>query len=200
MSEEKFHKSDSDEITQRIVDRLGERQRKLDQMSQWEVQSSRKRTYRLFVVPAAIAASLLVGLMLPLTLLDNGSPLDRLGISAPTMTVYRAAYPEMDRIDNLIGNNQLDSALCVVEEALRKSDLNLSELEKAGDDTDEELAYEREFHKSVNSELRWAYIYLLVQSGSYEEAGKQLERYLQNESCGTHEKEAKALYEEILKK
>ena len=102
---------------------------------------------------------------------------------------------------NNISYNKLDSALCLTEKVLMESDLHIYELEEQNRDVeDEELLYETELQKSLNSELRWIYIYLLVKTERNNEARSQIEIYLANKKYCEHEKEASALFEEIKKK
>lgn len=198
MSEEKFTMAESDEVTLIIAERLGERQRKFDKMAEWEVEISKSHTRRKLVVSAAIAACLLIGLVVTPMLWVQESPLDRLGIESPAMTEFRAASPEMEQITNLISQSKYYLALSATKEALQKSDLSLDEFEGLGDYMgDEELIYEEELQKTINSELRWTYIYLLVKTECIKEARKQIKVYLKNKSYCSHENEARALYEAL---
>ncbi|MGM9929376.1 MAG: hypothetical protein ACI35P_15640 [Bacillus sp. (in: firmicutes)] len=200
MPEDKFIFDKSDDITQIITERLGERQRKLDKMAEWESEALKYHKYRRVSVRSAIAACLLIGLVLTHTLWQKESPLKKLGINNPTITEFRAAYPEMKTINRMISYNKLDSALCLTEKVLMESDLHIYELEEQNRDVeDEELLYETELQKSLNSELRWIYIYLLVKTERNNEARNQIEIYLANKKYCEHEKEASALFEEITK-
>ena len=89
-------------------------------------------------------------------------------------------------------------ALTVTKKALHTSDMALKDL--YGQDVeldDEELVYEKELEGNNNSELRWAYIYLLMKLDDVKEARRQLYKYLKAKDYCQHQAEAKALLKEI---
>ena len=199
MEEDVFVRAEADALTRRIADRLGERQQKLEQMQQWERQlatNNRKARlrplYAVLAVAACIAAVVLVWPGKPT------SPLDELGIAAPELTAYRAASPEIERIEQFIKEENYEKALAQARKALKSSDLAIYELEGVPElwDDPEEAQYEEQAERLRNAELRWTYIYLLVHTQNYSEARKQLRLYLKQAPC-EHEQEARELLKRI---
>lgn len=206
MSEEVFSRKDADELTRRIADRLGERQQKIDRMAEWESAEQRAGgltvSLRPILAVLAVAACLVVALVVIAPWRSTVSPLDELGIGAPTFEEFRAPVPELSEITGLIESKNYADALPKVEAALEHSDRELRGLEMALLDTDDEiLAYAEETEQMMNGELRWAYIYLLVREERNEDALSELKRYLKLPArvC-THRDEAKALQKAIKKK
>lgn len=192
MEEERFARETADELTGRIADRLGERQKKLEQMAAWEL-AARKPKVRPLYYLTAIAACVVAAVLLWPT--NELSPMEELGIEAPTMTEYRAASPEMARIEELISEKNYEEAIRRTEKALKNSDLAIYELENVPEmwENDEEMAYEDEQERVKNCELRWTYIYLLVQLERNKEARKELKVYLKYPQYCEHEEEARQL-------
>ena len=77
---------------------------------------------------------------------------------------------------------------------LKKSDDLLNRLEKSDD---EESEYEYQLELQLNSDLRWIYIYSLLDTGNWDEAIPQLEYYLQQERALEHEDDANKLLKKI---
>lgn len=197
MNEEKFVRSEADALTGRIIDRLGERQQKLDRMAEWERKTPTRRLRPLFVTLAIAACVCAVFILSPFGK-GSVSPWDEMGYGKPSLTEYRAASPEMAEIALLIEQDDFEAALNKTEEALKQSDNAIKEwnaLEEMWDD--ESVAYEQELEWAANSELRWVYIYLLVQHGDHKKAKKEIKKYLQNPQYCEHETEAKALLEKL---
>jgi hypothetical protein len=192
MEEERFARETADDLTGRIADRLGERQKKLEQMAAWE-QAARKPKVRPLYYLTAIAACVVAAVLLWPT--NELSPMEELGIEAPTMTEYRAASAEIARIEELISEKNYEEAIRRTEKALKNSDLAIYELENVPEiwESDEEMAYEDERERVKNCELRWTYIYLLVQLERNKEARKELKVYLKYPQYCEHEEEARQL-------
>ncbi len=190
MENEKFIRNENDLLTQRIVNRLGERQQKLQLMQEWEHSSKVARISPVYYLISAAACVAVVLLIMPLW--NSSSPLDELGIETPTMTEYRAATPEMSEITKLMEQKQYDQAVIQVEKLLEHSDVMVMELRGIGSLDDEALLYEEEAEWSRNGELRWMYIYLLVRMEQNAKAKKQLKQYLKN-PYSEHLKEARSL-------
>lgn len=193
MNEECFDKQEADELTVRIADRLGERQQKLERMVEWERKATATNVRPMYWVGAVAACVAVVVMMMPFWGTDS-SPLDELGIGAPTMTEFRAATPEASEIMRLIEQNDFEAAIAKTEAALDKSEKELKELERltVGWD-DEEMNYQLEQETVVNGELRWTYIYLLVKTDRKKEAKKQLKYYIRHHSKSENIEEARAL-------
>lgn len=199
MNEEKFNPNAADADTMLIVARLGERKRKLERMSEMEHRLARRTTARLYtcIVSAVAAVILLTLVLVPLWRMQI-PPLDKTGISQPTFSDYRSGNADIAEITKLMDRQDYKQALTVTEKALHTSDIALKDL--YGQDVeldDEELVYEKELEGNNNSELRWAYIYLLVKLDDVKEARRQLHKYLKAKDYCQHQAEAKALLEEI---
>lgn len=199
MNEEKFNPNVADGDTMLIVARLGERKRKLERMAEMEQRLARRTTARLYtsIVSAMAAVVLLTLVLVPLWRMQI-SPLDKTGISQPTFSDYRSGNADIAEITKLMNRQDYKQALTVTEKALHTSDIALKDL--YGQDVeldDEELVYEKELEGNNNSELRWAYIYLLVKLDDVKEARRQLHKYLKAKDYCQHQAEAKALLEEI---
>lgn len=199
MNEEKFNPNAADADTMLIVARLGERKRKLERMAEMEQRLARRTTARLYtsIVSAMAAVVLLTLVLVPLWRMQI-SPLDKTGISQPTFSDYRSGNADIAEITKLMDRQDYKQALTVTKKALHTSDIALKDLYgKDVEFDDEELVYEEELERNTNSELRWAYIYLLVKLDDVKEARRQLHKYLKAKDYCQHQAEAKALLEEI---
>lgn len=199
MNEEKFNPNVADGDTMLIVARLGERKRKLERMAEMEHRLARRTTVRLYtsIVSAVAAVVLLTLVLVPLWRMQM-SPLDKTGISQPTFSDYRSGNADIAEITKLMNRQDYKQALTVTKKALHTSDIALKDLYgKDVEFDDEELVYEEELERNTNSELRWAYIYLLVKLDDVKEARRQLHKYLKAKDYCQHQAEAKALLEEI---
>ena len=199
MNEEKFNPNVADADTMLIVARLGERKRKLERMAEIEHRLARRTTARLYtsIVSAMAAVVLLTLVLVPLWRMQI-SPLDKTGISQPTFNDYRSGNADIAEITKLMNRQDYNQALTVTKKALHTSDIALKDLYgKDVEFDDEELVYEEELERNTNSELRWAYIYLLVKLDDVKEARRQLHKYLKAKDYCQHQAEAKALLEEI---
>lgn len=199
MNEEKFNPNAADGDTMLIVARLGERKRKLERMAEMEQRLARRTTARLYtsIVSAMAAVVLLTLVLVPLWRMQI-SPLDKTGISQPKFSDYRSGNADIAEITKLMNRQDYKQALTVTKKALHTSDIALKDLYgKDVEFDDEELVYEEELERNTNSELRWAYIYLLVKLDDVKEARRQLHKYLKAKDYCQHQAEAKALLEEI---
>lgn len=199
MNEEKFNPNAADADTMLIVARLGERKRKVERMAEMEHRLARRTTTRLYtgIVSAVAAVILLTLVLVPLWRMQI-SPLDKTGISQPTFSDYRSGNADIAEITKLMNRQEYKQALTVTKKALHTSDIALKDLYgKDVEFDDEELVYEEELERNTNSELRWAYIYLLVKLDDVKEARRQLHKYLKAKDYCQHQAEAKALLEEI---
>lgn len=199
MNEEKFNPNVADGDTMLIVARLGERKRKLERMAEMEQRLARRTTARLYtsIVSAMAAVVLLTLVLVPLWRMQI-SPLDKTGISQPKFSDYRSGNADIAEITKLMNRQDYKQALTVTKKALHTSDIALKDLYgKDVEFDDEELVYEEELERNTNSELRWAYIYLLVKLDDVKEARRQLHKYLKAKDYCQHQAEAKALLKEI---
>ncbi|MBQ2969103.1 MAG: hypothetical protein IJE15_01760 [Bacteroidaceae bacterium] len=188
--------SPNDELTQRIAQRLGARQQKLQCMEEWERPTRKLSLPRTMAVVSAAACVALILMMAPW---KGYSPVDELGIR-PDLTEFRSGMPQMTEIQRLLDASEYGEALRLTGQVLLSSDGEIEGM-KAGVNLQDEMAeYEYRVMREVNSELRWTYIYLLVQAGQNEEALQQLERYIGDAEYAHHGEEAAALREKLEKK
>lgn len=185
-----------DEMTCRIAQRLGERQRKLKQMEEWE-HHAEASTKRLVMTVMSVAACIALLWLLPPS--SSVSVVDELGIR-PDMMEFRSASPELSAIQRMMDAAEYEEALTCAQKALNHSDSALLVLTSEDVSLEECMEYEIHFERAMNSELRWLYIYLLSKTERYEEALTQLELYMKDESNAPHITKAKALFEAIKEK
>lgn len=184
----------NDELTMlRIVQRLGERKQKLDCMQGWE--SSVKKPFLLRTLTVMIPMAACVILML--TLWKQYSPVDELGIR-PDFTEFRSGNPQMTEIQRLLDASEYEEALVLAEQMLLLSDAEVERMDAADRKPQDEVAeYEYCMMHTMNSELRWICIYLLVKTEQNKAALQQLERYIGDVEYAHHIEEAVALREEL---
>lgn len=188
-------------VDKMIVDRLGERQRKLDRMSAWEKAASggQKRNLRLLYAAISVAACIALvvvvnpflngGVMSGGTSVINGT----MEMTRPDFSTFRAALPELLQVEQLIDAGEYYKALDIVEAKLEASDKKVKKAEKEPLYDDEEWMYEYKAEKLLNAELRWTYIYLLVMVECDRTAVKELKKYLEDEEFCLHKKDADAM-------
>lgn len=200
MNEERYNKTEADALTQRIADRLGARQQKLDLMEQWQRQEGHTARMRRIYIATAVAASLAaLMIVVPIWRQNATSPLDELGIERPQLTEYRSAESVAAEIDRLIDEENYELALRKTQKALKGSDLTLDELTYVPElwDDLEEAQYEEAAERAHNSDLRWTYIYLLLKTGDEKTAKKELKKYLKRPEYCEHEQEARELLKRL---
>ena len=180
-----------DEVERLVVDGLARRQEKLDRIARWE--STAK--YRVRALYAAISAAACIAIVFVTGNLfqDGGSVIDELGIQAPRMEVFRSAAPEFMVVENFMADGEYYKALDAAAAALKKSDKTVKAYEKEAAWGDEEWEYEYKYERLMNSEMRWAYIYLLVLADCEKDAVKELKRYLEDEEYCQHKDEAESM-------
>lgn len=184
-----------------IIDRLGERQKKIDRMEELNRKYSSKSTALHYTyIAATVAACILAVWVLYPVQNKNMEMLENLGI-VYSQNEFRAASQDLAEISNMIESKKYDDALVKTRDLLSHSDLVIDEFDGVGFEwNDEELMYAMEEEQLANSELRWTYIYLLVCTGERCEAIKQLNIYLKQKEFCEHEVEAKKLLKELKKK
>ena len=182
-----------DDVERLVIDRLAKRQEKLDRIAQWE--SAAK--YRVRALYAAISAAACIAIVFVAGDLLGGSGcsgvIDELGIQAPRMEVFRSAAPEFMVVENYMADGEYYKALDVAAAALKKSDKTVKNYEKEPCWGDEEWEYEYKYERLMNSEMRWAYIYLLVVADSEKSAVKELKKYLEDVDYCQHRSEAESM-------
>lgn len=190
MSDEQFNRTNADALTQKIAERLGERQRKLEMMACWECNDRKRRLTSGAWISTAVAACLLFGIFISPLLRQQASPLDELGIATPTLSTFRAATPAQQKIVTLLNGSDYDALIELLPNELKNSDEMLKTLSIADD---EEAEYEAEVEMHYNCELRWIYIYALVKTNKTDDAIGELEVYLQQKDLREHSEDAERL-------
>lgn len=184
------------ELQRLITERLEEHERKLKRLREME-HTRKKREMKRYLSVVAIAACVLsLFVFFPIS---QSSPLDELNIQPSTMA-FRNASPEISEISRLIEGEEYSAAIAKTEKALKASDEKIwliKDTKKLYDD--EESLYEEQMEYTNNSELRWMYIYALVNEGREKDAIKQLNLYLKCPQYCHNIEEAKALLK-LLKK
>lgn len=186
-----------DKLDQLIVDRLGERKRKLDCMQKWErnrpVSIGRKWAM-------GVAACITIAIVIAPFVVPPSSPLDELGIEYST-TVFRAALEETEEIDRLIESERYGEALTYVDKLIEENEEHISQIEVPTEEAEtDERDYEIEMYRAQISELRWIRIYLLTRMKQYKEAEKELHIYLQDKKHCEHSRDAEQLKEALKEK
>ena len=196
MSEEVYTPTEADETLSLIVERLGKRQEKLERMTNWERSAQKASLRPLTLVLAAAACVALAFLLTPLWR-STTSPWDELGLETPYFEDYRSSMPELAVINELIAAKNYTEALEKTKKALKHSDMELNELDYAIIvSEDEALEYDLYAEQTFNNQLRWTYIYLLLQTDNKSEAKKHLQLYLKHKDS-PHYTEAKALQKQL---
>lgn len=188
------HEIPNDELTQRIVERLGERQQKIQCMQEWERPTKVVSLPRTLAVLSVAACMTMIFIIAPW---QRASLVDELGISLH-LTEFRSGYPQLAEVQRLLETSEFEAALVLTQQLLTQLD---EEINKDFVDVEDEMeVYERTVMCTVNAELRWTYIYLLVKMEQYEEARLQLDSYINDAEYVHHREEAAILREEIEKK
>lgn len=190
-----------DSLTRLIVDRLGERQRKLDRMAEW-AEWSKTRRVRLTYWGTAVAACVAVFLIVFPMERSALSPLDELKLDYNLSENFRSASPETERIESLISERDYAKALRIVQSELYASDKSARETysrwkDAKGESGTEEYEYDYRVSMLHNSELRWLYIWLLVRTEDFHKAVEQLEIYLHHKEFCANPRDAQMLLETI---
>lgn len=150
--------------------------------------ASLKRRYSFIAVVAVVACIALLFLVFP-----KGSVIDDLGIEQPGFGNFRAASPEVVKVERLLNDGEVYEALDLAESLLKVSDKSIKDLEKSPLFDDEDWIYEYQAEKIFNSELRWTYIYLLVVLECEKDAVRELKKYMADAEFCTHPEEAEKM-------
>lgn len=192
---------DMDNLDLLIVERLGERDRKIKRIEKWNTYNSGlKTTYAVISVLSVAACLAFVFLVAsPWTDNESGDNINDLDISLDR-NYFRSADSEMKEVMGSIDKKQYEIAIQQCKELLEQSDIILSQLESNKPNVmDEEQEYELEMQKAENEEIRWTYIFLLVKNNEATEALEHLDRYIEGSNRSAHMDEALALREKIKK-
>lgn len=121
---------------------------------------------------------------------DKGSVIDDLGLEQPGFENFRAASPDVAKVELLLDEGEEYKALDLAESLLKASDNNIKRMEKSPLYEDEEWLYEYQAEKIYNAELRWIYIYLLVVLECERDAVRELKKYIADKEYCTNLDEA----------
>lgn len=179
-----------------IIDRLGERQRKVERMDVLEKASARGRKRNMSILYTAISIAACIALVAIVNPFANDNRRD-FAMTRPDFSTFRAALPELVQVEAFIDAGEYYKALDLVEVKLKESDKNIKYAEKEPMFDDEEWMYEYKAEKLLNAELRWTYIFLLVMVECDHTAVKQLKRYLKDEEYCLHREDAKDMLEAL---
>lgn len=179
-----------------IIDRLGERQRKVERMDVFEKASARGRKRNMSILYTAISIAACIALVAIVNPFANDNRRD-FAMTRPDFSTFRAALPELVQVEAFIDAGEYYKALDLVEVKLKESDKNIKYAEKEPMFDDEEWMYEYKAEKLLNAELRWTYIFLLVMVECDHTAVKQLKRYLKDEEYCLHIEDAKDMLEAL---
>lgn len=174
----------------RIIERLAERQRKLDRVAEFS-RSSKKGLYTLYTAISIAACLALVVLVAPFG--NDGGSNEGLSIERPSFSNFRAALPELQHVETMIDKGEYYNAIDLTEAKLKESDKKIKQMLKKPMFGDEEWEYEFQAESLLNSELRWAFIYLLMMVEDDRTAVKQIKKYLEAEDFCIHRKEAESI-------
>ena len=196
MQDERFNPREQDELTQVIVERLAERQRKIDRMKEMSTPHRRISLYG----GATLAVAACVAVIAVFNLFSNVSPLDEAGIEKPEYSQFRGASKEMTEIYSFLDNKEYDAAERLTRKTINGLEASLDLYWELPEEYDnEEEAYEAECDMLTLSQLRWTYIYLLVKQDKNDIAKRQLKIYIKDKKHAEHYEEAKKLLK-VLKK
>lgn len=179
-----------------IIDRLGERQRKVERIGAMEKASARGRKRNMSILYTAISIAACIALVAIVNPFANDNRRD-FAMTRPDFSTFRAALPELVQVEAFIDAGEYYKALDLVEVKLKESDKNIKYAERKPMFDDEEWMYEYKSEKLLNGELRWTYIYLLVMVECDNTAVKELKRYLKDEEFCLHREEAKDMLEAL---
>ncbi|MCM1140934.1 MAG: hypothetical protein NC453_20380 [Muribaculum sp.] len=183
-----------DNIDNLIIDRLGERQRKIDFITRnYEKKASLKSWQRkVYVIMSVAACAALIFTISPLLLKQNS--VSDISISAPSFDQYRGAGGK--DIELLIETGNFEEALIQVNSELEMCETELSVL-AADEVSSEEKKYITTLHIIDKDELLWCKIYLLVKLGKKSDIEKMCDNYLKDNRLTIHREEVKQLLKKI---
>lgn len=186
-----------DQLDRLIIDRLGERKKKLDRMQRWErnrpISIGRKWA-------TGVAACITIAIVTAPFVVPTVSPPDEPEIGYST-TLFRAASEETVEIDRLIESGRYGEALTYVDKLIEENEGYIGQMEVPTEETEaDEWTYEIELYRARISELRWVRIYLLTRMKRYKEAETELQIYLKETKHGEHSRDAEQLKEALKEK
>lgn len=116
----------NDDMHKLIVDRLMERNRKMEFIRSCE----KPKKGRIISIVGLLVAACLIGIIFNLSINKNEGDVD-----TPTRS-------SMDNVQKLIDDEKYDEAVSIVENELYSADSTLTELRNTGEENNEEMQYE----------------------------------------------------------
>lgn len=178
---------EGDNLARRVVKRQGESSDKRRNIGCCKNVSA-KRCYFLSAVIIAVVCLVVVFFVVPFD--SERVATDGLGIEQPEFENYRAASPDVVKVERLLDEGEVYEALELAESLLKTSDKKIKQLDQSPLYDDEEWLYEYQAEKIFNSEMRWVYIYLLVVLECEKDAVRELKRYIADKEYSTNIEEA----------
>lgn len=199
--EDKINTEVMDKLDLLIADRLGERDRKMKRIEEWNAPKKGVKTVYVAISILSVAACLAIVFFAANPWENNlgDSNMSQWKVSLD-MNSFRSADPSKKRIMELMDKEKYEEALRECKDMIVQSDMKLQQQTSNNLGViDEEQEYENELLTAENEEIRWVYIYLLVKTNEATEALEQLNRYIEGSWAGEHMDEAVALREKIIK-
>lgn len=197
MNEETYNPQNSDALERDIIQALGERQRKMELIAEWNQTSSRR-----FHLPAfaGIAAAACIALLLVFAPWRQGtltpSPLEQWMMASTEET--RAALVEDVELEQALEAKDYKDALVVVSASIADCRQEETQLTAQQNETpDEETAYELEVVRSKRDEAQWLRICLLVELEQKSDAIEELKDYCKDPNMKAYKEEAQQLLRKL---
>jgi len=184
-----------DNIDTVIIERLGERQRKVDFIARNidDIKSKRfswgKTAYTIMSVAACFALIVAVT-----TILFRSDSISDMDVAVPSFEEYRGAG--CDEIERLINTGDYEIALAKVESELKGCGSEFETIESEGG-SDEEIEYMKALYAEGRDELIWCKIYLLVKLDKKSELKIACRNYLEDGELTVHKIEVEQILEKI---
>ena len=179
---------EGDNLAKRVVEQPDERINKICNTKSCKKISTRRCCF----ISAVIIAVVCLAVAFFVVPFGSGtdSAVDELGIEQPEFDAYRAASPDVVKVERLLDEGEVYEALDLAESLLKASDKKIKQHEQSPLYDDEEWLYEYQAEKIFNSEMRWVYIYLLVVLECERDAVRELKKYIADKEYSTNLEEA----------
>lgn len=197
MNAEVYNPLNSDALERDIIKALGERQRKMELIAEWNKPRSRR-----FHLPAfaGIAAAACIALLLVFAPWRQNaitpSPLEQWMTASTEET--RAAVVENTELTHALETKDYQKALQIVSVSITDYRQEEAQLTAQHSETpDEETEYELEVIRSQRDEVQWLRICLLVELEQNAEALDELDAYCKDPIMKAHKEEAQQLLQKL---
>lgn len=177
-----------------IVARLGERQRKISRIKEFEA-SKKKQSHFLRLVSytglSAVACIAILFVVMPG--LFNHNRFEGINLAAPSFAEYRGNSSNL--IEKAIQCGDFISALNLTDEAIAQCELTINEYHIMSNDNIEETNYMIAIEKEYLESLIWTRIYILVQLEDENGLITACNDYLKNTDYQLHRTEVEKILE-----